>query len=118
MRVLLTGSPEKHQRMLAEPIVFRGLLACFWIKGRSEITFQDCRECLERILGREKRAQWITLAATLLFSTVLLPYRIRSMRRESGSYGRGLLDLVKLDLKYRRASRAMRRVGAAPAHPG
>jgi len=117
-RVLLTGSPEKHQRMLAEPTVFRGLLACFWNKGSSEITFQDCQEYLEQILRREKRALLTAMAASWLFSTVLLPYRIRSMRRESGSYRRALLDLVKLDVRYRRAARAMRRVGTAPAHPG
>jgi hypothetical protein len=111
-RVLLMGSPEKHQRMLAEPTIFRGLLACFWIKGRGHVTLAECRECLERIVRGERRARLMALAAALLFSAVLLPYRLRSMRVQSGSYLRGLRDLVKLDLMYRRASRAARQQGA------
>jgi hypothetical protein len=111
-KTLLTGSPEKHQRMLAEPLAFRGLLACFWIKGRSRITLADCRECFERVLRREWRASLLAVAATVLFPLVLLPHRIRSMRRQSGSWTRALADLVRLDVRYRRASREMRRQGA------
>jgi hypothetical protein len=111
-QTLFTGSPEKHQRMLAEPTAFRGLLACFWIEGRSPITLADCRGCFERVLRREWRASLLAVAATVLFPLVLLPHRLRSMRRESGSWGRAVSDLVRLDVKYRRASREMRRQGA------
>jgi hypothetical protein len=112
-KTLFTGSPEKHQRMLAEPVAFRGLLACFWIKGRSRITLADCRECFERVLRREWRASFLAVAATVFFPLALLPHRIRSMRRESGSWARAVADLVRLDARYRRASREMRRQGAA-----
>jgi hypothetical protein len=111
-KVLLVGSPEKHQRMLAEPTIFRGLLACFWIKGKSQLTLAECRECLVRMVSGDKRARLTALAAVLLFSTVLLPYRIRAMKVQTGSYLRGLLDLVKLDRMYRRASRAARQPDA------
>jgi hypothetical protein len=111
-KVFFTGSPEKHQRMLAEPTVFRGLLACFWIKGGSRITLADCRECFERVLRREWRACLLAAAATVLFPVALLPHRFRSMRLQSGSWLKAMRDLVRFDVKYRRASREMRRQGA------
>ncbi len=107
-RVLLVGSPEKHQRMLAESTGFKGILACFWIKGRNEITLADCGECLQSFVKREWRTLAIGAAASFLFPLVLLPYRVRSMRAKTGSYLKGVLELVRFDRRYRRASRAMR----------
>jgi hypothetical protein len=106
--VLLEGSPEKHQRMLAEPTAFRGLLACFWLTRKQSITLAECTECYLRVTRREKRALLVAAAASLLFSTVLLPYRLRSMRRQTGSLAGAVRELVRFDARYRRRSREMR----------
>ncbi|HEY5907438.1 MAG TPA: hypothetical protein VIZ31_05300 [Vicinamibacteria bacterium] len=115
-RVLLRGSPAKHQRMLAEPVFFRSLLASFWIMGKEQITLAESSACQERIKRRELRATLVTWAVRLLFPLVLFPHRLRGMKDALGSsYARALVQLLKLDRAYRKAAREMRQKGAPGA---
>jgi hypothetical protein len=50
---LLSGSPNKHRRMLREPTAFCETLAAFWMYRRSHMTVRELLEARRRLVDKE-----------------------------------------------------------------